>query len=381
MSKKKFTGAVFSDVHLGHRQTKTEHIVSSLEMMFPDDNTTRSLDIIFMSGDYFDRVLSASSMDYFLICEYTSRLLSLCKRRNIKLRFLEGTPSHDYNQCAIFDVMNESIGADYRYVKTLELEHIEGLDIDVIYIPDEYNHDNEITKQEVIDLMDRNQISMVDYVIMHGMFDHQLPEHVMGNVHDFEFYNSIVRYNVYCGHVHQHSVRGNLIVPGSVDRYTFGDECDKGHIRFEVDGEDVQNTFVINKNAKIYKYVHIDVNSFQTEEMLCEHIYNTAESIVSVDKLPFGSNIRFRLNKSHEISQYVDVVKKKYPGINWDWATKDKSTVDQQLPKIREVVTEDLKTINITKSNIVELTFKEVTSVDEDLLDYSMRLLESFVNG
>jgi hypothetical protein len=375
---KSFKGAVISDVHLGHRKTSTEHSITTLKQMLPNNAATGELDIIFISGDFFDRILSAASDDYILICEYISFLLRICKNRNIILRCLEGTPSHDYKQAKIFDIFNEVIGANFKYAETLEYEYIDELGIDVIYIPDEFRHNAEDTRDEVLALMERNQITSVAYVIMHGMCTYQAPAHRLNSsMHDHEFYNSIVRINTYCGHVHQNSNNGSFNVPGSTERYCFGDETDKGHLRFSVIDGIPTNTFVINHNSKIYKYIKLSKIDDLSEEDLSDLVMNQAKVVIC--DYPLDSNFRYRVNSDREIGAYVEQVVAKYPGMNWDWENSSKDTDTQTLPKIREHVNKE-SAFTITKDNIVKLVSDELVEADKNISKQVLEVLKGIVD-
>ena len=90
-----FKYLVFSDVHLGHPRTTTEEIIDHLNAFFNDFTNFTDLDAIFIAGDLFDRLLDNHSDEYHRIVIWCAKLLQFCVKHNIKLRVLEGTPSHD----------------------------------------------------------------------------------------------------------------------------------------------------------------------------------------------------------------------------------------------------------------------------------------------
>src|SRR5690606_34198135 len=145
--KSRLRSAIFSDVHLGHRTTPTEHIIQQLKLALPTNEETSNLDIIWISGDLFDRFLPLNHPDLPLIHEYIAWLLRLCKRHDIVLRVLEGTPSHDNKQAWLVEAINADveIGADAKHVESLSIEYIERFGIHVLYIPDEWSADNDDT--------------------------------------------------------------------------------------------------------------------------------------------------------------------------------------------------------------------------------------------
>lgn len=373
-------GALYSDIHLGHRRTKTQHIIETLEDTFPDTVETAKLDVIFMAGDYYDRLLTTNSEDYIAIFTYTTRFLRMCKRMGIVVRFLEGTPSHDYNQCKIFEEANQHIGADFKLASVLSYEHIESLGLDVIYIPDEWSADNEDTKQQVIDLMKRNNLEQVDFVIMHGIFDHQLPPHVIVNIHDFDFYDRIVRYNAYCGHVHQFSERGRVLVPGSLERLSHGDEGAKGHVRFEINGDEISNRFIVNPRAQIYKKIELKSEDYETDEALYRGIVDIATQMVEDKSLVLGSHGRFTIDEKRDLAEAMGMLNDKYPGVVWDSRSNVNNTED--FVKVNEIVDKDKPKLIITKDNIVGLTMEILNEFESDpeLVEQATEMLGGILN-
>lgn len=380
MSSKNIKGAVYSDIHLGHRRTKTKHIIESLKAAFPDDVETSKLDIVFMGGDYFDRLITTNSEEYIDIFLYTCSFLRMCKRMGIVVRFLEGTPSHDYDQCRIFEAANKDIGADFKLASILSYEYIESLGIDVIYIPDEWSADNEDTKLQVIDLMERNHLEQVDFVIMHGIFDHQLPPHVVANIHDFEFYNGIVRHNVYCGHVHQFSERGKVLVPGSLERLTHGDEGAKGHVRFEIVDGVISNKFVVNELTQIYKKIELKNEDYETDEELYRAIVAIAEALINDNSLVLGSHARFTIDEKRDLAQAMSMLNEKFPGVIWDSRVNTSNT--ENFVKVNDILDKDRPKLIITRDNIVELTMEVLKDMetDQSIIDSAGGMLEGILD-
>ena len=66
-----------SDNHLGHKKTPTKHIANSFRKnILRDEN--KNLDIIFISGDLFDRLLDLNEEDVQTILKLLSDLLKFC---------------------------------------------------------------------------------------------------------------------------------------------------------------------------------------------------------------------------------------------------------------------------------------------------------------
>src|SRR5690606_24238089 len=100
---------------------------------------------------------------------------------DVAVRVLEGTPSHDREQSKRFVVINESvgkIGADLVYIDELSIRYEERFDMNLLFVPDELNHDPNITLAQVQELMAERNLEKVDFAFMHGQFEYQLPSHV-----------------------------------------------------------------------------------------------------------------------------------------------------------------------------------------------------------
>lgn len=362
---------VFSDVHLGHKNTPTQSIIDNLMTVVPDTRQSEKIDMVIISGDLYDRFLTYPQEETYLIEDYLMYLIRLCKKWNIALRVLEGTPSHDWKQSRHIDMINKgmSVQADVKYVETLSIEHIEQWGIDILYIPDEWSNDNEDTRRQVEELMSLHGLSQVDFTVMHGQFAYQLPEHVKAPVHNPEFYADITRHYVFCGHVHKPSRYRNIIVPGSFDRISHGEEHAKGHWVLNIDpnGEDVV-TFVENKNSTIYKTIECD--NVELETVL-------SQIDKEVDGLPKGSHVRiWTSSNTNPIARGKDVLVQRYPTIRWSYKF-DKTNMSRSntLNDTRVV----FKTIPITAktvSKLVEDHFREL-SIPDEMREDCLRKLES----
>ena len=127
--------ACVSDIHLGHRTNKATDITRKLKAAFPDNEETGKLDIIFIAGDVFDSLLTLDDNPYIAEIDlWIGNLLRVCANRDIILRVLKGTPSHDWDQSKRFEVIQSvtQVPCDLKYVDTLEVEYIDKLDINVL---------------------------------------------------------------------------------------------------------------------------------------------------------------------------------------------------------------------------------------------------------
>lgn len=311
-----------SDVHLFHRNNKTQYILKNLDTYLSNDDVLSKTDILFIVGDLFDGPVPFSSDDVGYVNVWIAKLLHKCKKYNICLRVLEGTPSHDMNQSKIFTNINQMLfkgeqsGVDLKYVKTLSIEYIERFGINVLYVPDEWNHDNNDTLMEVRGLLRSNNLSQVDFAIMHGQFEYQLPEAIKAHVkHDSAEYLSIVKRLIFIGHIHKYSNHERIYSQGSFDRLSHNEEEAKGFIYATVykDGN-YECQFVENKTARIYKTVKCSSDDTELNMKRIDRI---------ASKLPDESFIRVVADTTNPIMSAQDALKLRWPNLSWSF-TKDK---------------------------------------------------------
>lgn len=316
-----------SDIHLLHRNNKTEYIIKNLDTYLCSDEILGKTDILFIAGDLFDGPSAFSNDEIGLVNIWVAKLLHKCKRFNICLRVLEGTPSHDMNQSKVFVNIHQLLfkdgpGVDLQYVKTLSIEHIERFGIHVLYVPDEWNHDTFDTLVEVKDLLKSNGLSKVDFAVMHGQFEYQLAEVVKAHVkHDSQEYLSIVKHLIFIGHIHKHSSMDRIYSHGSFDRLAHNEEEPKGFIYAVVNKDGSYDCqFVENKGARIYKSV----------KCMTEDIELNMKRIDKVAaKLPLDSFIRVVCSKDNSILSAQDELKKRWPNLFWSFSKeKEKDKTD-----------------------------------------------------
>lgn len=308
MRTKKLTIAEFGDIHLGHPNTPTDYICRNLINALPDTPKTGEIDLLILAGDVFDRQLAFGDLQIGEIQMFVHYLLKLCKRWDIVLRVLEGTPSHDWRQSRVFETVNtiSGIDCDLKYVSTLSIERIERFGIDVLYVPDEWRPTCDQTWVEVNGLLKQHSIDKVDFAIMHGCFPHQMPEllHKQLDMHRSERYLGIVRELIFVGHIHRHSQYERILAAGSFDRLCHGEEEAKGHIRVTCHPNQTYDIdFVTNTHARVY--VTVDCQGLANHE-LADHLQ------CQILKHPKGSAIRLQGDRQDEAILSIEVIRSLY---------------------------------------------------------------------
>ncbi|BAW19256.1 putative Nuclease SbcCD, D subunit [Ralstonia phage RP12] len=372
---KEFRIASASDLHLGHGKNPPEEMVERLKAVFPRNAETAKLDVIVLAGDVYDHLLNLPDHAVNVIDHWIIYMLRLCKAMDIQLWVLRGTPSHDRDQSERFELINRSmdIGCDLLYVDTLSIVWIPKFGINVLFVPDEWTDSAEKTLEEVHDLMRQRGIAKVDYAIMHGQFEYQLPPVVKAQKHSSSAYLKIVDKLIFIGHVHIHSKFDRIIAQGSTDRISHGEEGPKGHVRAIVRAsDDYEIQFVETLDAKIFHTVNCRGLSFEEshEKVLAE-----------TEDFPDGSHIRIMADVGNPILQSIGTYEKEKPYYFWTGlgkADEDLSIVQQtELLQAKQ----EYVPIEITRDNVQKLIMDSLAgkNLDGDILKLAERKLAELV--
>lgn len=365
--------AEFSDSHVGNRRTPTANTIEILEDAFPDNSVTGELDLIIIAGDFFDKALPLVTEQVSEIHAWITKFIRLCAKWNIKLRVLEGTPSHDRNQPILFSWLTDTTGldVDVKYVSGLQIEHIEDFGIDVLYIQDELTSCCKRTQDMVTDLLIQHSLSQVDYTVMHGMFSHRIPKGVIADAHDAKFYQSITRKYVFCGHIHINARYGNILEAGSTDRISFNEEEDKGHWRV-YEGE-TEDKVVHVKHPKAWTYKEVDVCGLTYTDVM-----KKLRPIVK--KLRSGSYVRLFGDRTDDALMSIKMIEEEFFTINFK--VKDAELSEKMNVTLTEIKALTADVVEITPNNALTEIIrhaKDESDIPEDQTKRIAHLLEGVI--
>lgn len=355
--------AFISDIHLAHPRTNTYHIIANLRKAFPDDEQTGKLDVLFFAGDVFDRLMSLPQDEVDAIQEWIGDLLRICAKRNILVRVLEGTPSHDWRQSKQFVNVNNTLDnpANLRYVDTLSIEVIAELDnLSVLYVPDEWNADASVTWTQVQELMSIHGLDKVDVGCMHGSFDYQLPIESTKN-HNSEAYLSLVRHFIGIGHVHIRTERALsayssvILAQGSFDRLSHGEEAAKGHYRACISPAGNYHWFVENTDARIYK-------TLDCREQVIEE---TIDLLSQYEHEPDQSSFRLLIQRGGTVHHGLKDLRKRFPQFRLTTQLDELKTQEEVL--LTQQQSPVVKPISITPINIKHMVSVRMTQQGVDV--------------
>jgi len=345
---------VISDIHFGSNNNKTIDIINHLNLFFKKyDKVLRKLDMLFIAGDIFDRLLSSSSADNINATEWLTSLIYYCKKNNIKLRVLEGTPSHDNRQAILITkvLSRLKIDVDFKYIDTIHIEYLTEYNINILYVPDEIHHDADMVLNDVKVLMEEKGIDKVDIAVMHGAFKYQIPVIDLPYMHNEQEYLQLVRYYISVGHIHIMSIYKRILAQGSIDRMSHNEEGNKGAMLIKItkDGESSYK-FLINDNATIFKSINVE-----TEEV------NELIKFLDMElkKYPMDSHIRLMLKKNNPIYKSLLAIYKRYPNYNWSNKGIDSGT-EKDIKTENVLKSNPISNIQITNRNLEELLYDEI---------------------
>jgi len=353
---------VLSDIHLGHSRTKTDYIINNLEELFRKNHSKfKKLDIIFLAGDVFDKLLSSCSNELIASTEWLSKLAMYCVSNNIKLRVLEGTPSHDWKQMALFATTLKAlcIDIDYKYIDYLNIEYMEDLGINILYVPDEWNRVADDTLDDVTLLLNKRGIKKVDIAIMHGQFSYQLPMIELESSHDEDAYHKLVKYYINIGHIHTPSVYNRILAQGSFDRLAHNEEEDKGCVLVNIyHTGDMDFLFIKNPNPQPYK--KYDLSTMETSKIVK---FLDRE----LNKLKLGTRVKLVVSNT-TINKLLIPIKDKYKDLIITVDKKKKVIDNDKIVNNRVVFTP----FEITKDNIKELLLQELSKYNISTIDRNL---------
>lgn len=359
-----------SDLHLGKSLEMTPVIIKSIVDMMTD-SVLEDLDIIWLAGDVLDKLIGLPENVVEPIQVWMCDLLRTCKARDIKLRILEGTPSHDRGQSIEFLRLNKltGIGADVKYFRQLQIEYIEDLDIHVLYIPDEYHTSPEETYKECVELIKDYGLERVHYIVMHGMFDYQVPKGLPLKSHNSELYQRLVYRFIFIGHVHQSSEYGLIKAPGSPECFSFGDEGIKGCWLVTVDRRDRSKdkvTFVENKTPMVFK----------TFDLTNSDLTVITRKLDVIGDMQPGDRGRIKFDRDDVNLPFIKSRCISRPGIIWDF--RPQSKIKDSSPNITTYVDKPLN--NNTLESVV-VNRLQAYGIDDDSLNMVKDILRKIMSN
>ena len=342
-----------SDLHLNHPKVSTAFLVNNITRALVDLKNPYLIDRIVLSGDVFDRPTHMDTDAGKDILYFINFLLEFCAKFDIALVVLKGTGNHDGYQSDIFVKLNSS------RQKPIDLVYCDKISTWVdrdgyrwLGVPDESTPSAMQTKAEIKKLMKAEGIKQFDFATTHFYYDfHAGAEHNPTVAHDSAFYQKIVKYIIFNGHIHNSSYRRKVLTAGSFDRNKHGEEERKGMWSVSLDNEVVSVDLIVNHNAA--KFITYKLIS-NTPEDITKELY---------DYLKERQGSRYWLRIAHpktvNISDILNRLKEEFTDV--EIATK-KLGEDEEPSWISGGLSRRLKTSTENFTPILPTTIMELMS-------------------
>ena len=245
------------DIHFGYYNP--ELLYKEFQLILQTINE-RDIDCVVIAGDYYDTKLNMSSAHAVYSVKAFSDLIKLCEEKNIKIRQIKGTNSHDPdNQLKNLAQIANSSKCDYKLFLTVDEEELFP-GFKVLYIPEEYMDD----KDSYYSLYFKNNYQAI---FGHGMFEETnfssntkfktMRKYPIFNSRDME---SICEGPIVFGHIHTpQRIRNRIQYTGSLVRSRFGEEESKGFYIASFDTESKETEFEFIENETTMKYDTIEI--------------------------------------------------------------------------------------------------------------------------
>lgn len=321
-----FNALSISDIHLYNPRISAQKMIEGLDHVLEQDCFKVANTIMFV-GDYTDRRVTLDHADNGIIIRGFARWCMACEQQGKEIWILEGTRSHDWGQMKTFFEMARAFTPNLkiRYFDKITVFKDERFDLDILFVPDDIHHDHDVIFTMIEDQLRKNNLEMVDFAIMHGMFDNQVPEGLNLPCHDYSKFDPIVRHAIMIGHVHINSEFGKMLAQGSFGRISHGEEEPKGYYHIWLDKAGVfHKQFVVNPKAELF--ITIDCCGLTADQ--------TLES-VNTAILEYGSDVNIRIMSEAEnpVFQNMDEVIRNFPMARFSPPKKIKQK--ESKPKIK----------------------------------------------
>lgn len=368
--------AFVSDVHLGHRRTATEHIVHTLLKHVVNFKFMSTIDGLIIPGDLFDRLLQLNDdcVDYILL--FIEKLFKYSIKCNVPIRILNGTPSHDWRQSKRILAIRELYGKEcsLEFIDDVSIVEDKELGITIGYVPDEIHESCDVTASVFKDLLITKGLCSVDLMVMHGMFEYQIPAAAAKSTSYFKEsdYYKYVNYCVVNGHDHNSKSKDIFHVPGSWERTSHNEENAKGMfvIDFNMDRKGVYDIYHV-ENVDAMKYITIgDVDMTDTE------IRKAMDDLLS----DFGKmdtitgRVRVKYSKEYDLASDIKSWNSVFSKVLVEGKALKKDNDSVQYDNSFKLISD---TINIDKKNIDSIIVRELGNTSTSLINE----IENITNG
>jgi len=260
-SKDMYNVVSIGDIHL---RGDSDALFDELAEIFLPQLTS-DIDLLVIDGDVLDCQISFNDAAVPLINGFIAATAEICRDNDIKVRLMQGTVTHDYNQLDSLAVIFESLLVEedqFMYHKTFALETIDGLDM--LFLPEEYPSNYEEYYADIINMRDP-----VHCLFFHGTIASQAwveqviksekphPSHVV-------WPNALLKRLsigiIAGGHIHIHVNDGGIVYHGAFSSSHHGENKPKGFVvhHYNRNTHETTYTYIENTMRPTFQDINLD---------------------------------------------------------------------------------------------------------------------------
>jgi DNA repair exonuclease SbcCD nuclease subunit len=311
----KYRIVTIADIHWGVMDAQKQYDEFMLVLLFLQ--TIDRVDLVVVCGDWFDKKLSMNSSAALLAIRAMNELYRICKEKNIKIRIVKGTESHDNAQLNAFEFFNSDDGEMFKIISINTLEDVlPGLK--VLYCPDE-----NINTDTYFDTYLDNLCTQVDIMFFHGSFDVAVPSIVLQESENGNTNNVVFKYDYFSymsrlmigGHWHNGEDVEDLYYVRSLSRWEFNEEEPKGFLftTYDTDTKKYYCKRIENIFTDEYKTFNIDTYIYNSIELYNSLIKDVDELVCDREDIKVRIVINITDDKEANTT-FVSLLRSKYSG-------------------------------------------------------------------
>ena len=380
--------ACIADIHFGIHSTKK--LYEELDTIFISYISNNDIDIVFICGDLFDAKLYVNSSNTKLATAFWMKLMRVCTRKDIKVRVVGGTLSHDNDQVPLLETISQDFPVDLKYYPQVSTEEIFP-DFKVLYLPEEYvSNGAEYYKEYLGD-------NKYDMIVGHGLLKEvgfcalkQESEKSISSAYMFDT-NELIKccYGpIVFGHIHEHQlIKSYAFYCGSFSRWSYCEEGDKGFLVFDYNTskKTFDYEFIINTLATKYDTMEIKCinKNNEQEDILFKRILDEIKMLVDgleYDNLRLKFYILDGIKNIGLLTSLITATFGKYKNVKIVIENKIQKNMEKDLNEKLTILMDRYGFIfdkNMPRANTVskyiETRYKENISV-EDILKYTTKI-------
>lgn len=348
------------DLHFGNRYLGTESFINKIEK-FIVPHLQSGIDILFIPGDFVDRLFTMNHHISRLLSRVMTRFISLAIEHKFLIRVVRGTYTHDHDQNEHWIENTLKLTDDPNIVKVFNsVAYEEVLGLHVVYIPDSVPKNTVTTIRK---MMKDRSIDKLDFIVGHGYLEHVLPpgKPIHETVFNVDVLSKLSNCIVF-GHIHTFSIYKNSLYTGSFDRFRHGEEEDKGFVIIYYSQSDTFLRYEFIKNEDSIPFVTYDFTSFNSQKDVVDKFTDIVQSIsLQNNDLAY---IRIVIHDPL-FKQTLSEISKKYSNILLTFKKNKSSVIKRSESSITslKIITKDNLPSLINSFIDNQLSVDEITSI------------------